>query len=55
MQADPRIIFDEAKKEEIKENVQVIINNAASIDFNMRLDQALNINFFGGLGLMKLA
>lgn len=33
----------------------MIINNAASIDFNLRLDQAIQINYYGGLGLLRLA
>ena len=41
------MIFDNEKLEDIKKNVEVIINNAASIDFNLRLDQAIQINFMG--------
>jgi len=39
--ADERLIFNEAKKAELRENVHFIINNAASIDFNLRLDLAI--------------
>ena len=49
------MIFDSAKRAEICSNVQVIINNAASIDFNLRLDHAIKINYYGALGLLKIA
>jgi hypothetical protein len=35
--------------------VNIIINNAASIDFQMPLEQALQINYFGPLRLLDLA
>lgn len=35
------LIFNPLKLEEIINNVEFIINNAASIDFNLRLDQAI--------------
>lgn len=36
-------------------NVDIIINMAASIDFQMRLDEALNINVYGPLRMLELA
>lgn len=40
---------------ELTENVNVILNSAASVDFNQRLDQALQINTMGSLRVLKLA
>lgn len=37
------------------DSVHVIINNAASIDFNLRLDEALQINYFGAQNILNLA
>ena len=54
-QSDPRLIFDERKRLEVIEQVHVIINNAATIDFDTRLDQALQINFHGPLRILALA
>jgi alcohol-forming fatty acyl-CoA reductase len=54
-QADDRIIFDNDKKREIMATVDILINNAASIDFNLRLDEAIQINIFGALHLLAMA
>jgi 1-acyl-sn-glycerol-3-phosphate acyltransferase len=40
---------------ELSENINVIINSAASVDFNQRLDQALQINTLGTLRVVELA
>lgn len=40
---------------ELTENVNVVLNSAASVDFNQRLDQALQINTMGTLRVLKLA
>ena len=40
---------------ELCENVNVIINSAASVDFNLRLDLALQINTLGTLRVVELA
>ncbi|CDW88677.1 male sterility protein [Stylonychia lemnae] len=45
--SEPNVIFNKDKLAEIIENVEVIINNAASIDFDLRLDQAIQINYMG--------
>ncbi len=37
------------------QTVNFIINNAASVDFLMRLDLALQINFYGPRRLLNLA
>ena len=42
-------------KSELIENLDIILNSAASIDFNQRLDQALQINTLGTLRVLKLA
>ena len=39
----------------LTEEVDIIINNAASVDFNLRLDKAIAINYFGPLRLLELA
>jgi 1-acyl-sn-glycerol-3-phosphate acyltransferase len=39
---------------ELIENVNVVLNSAASVDFNQRLDQALQINTMGTLRVLKL-
>lgn len=41
--------------EEIVERCHIIINCAASIDFNARLDQAIESNIRGSLRMMDLA
>lgn len=41
--------------EELRQNTNIIINSAASIDFNQRLDQALQINALGTLRVVELA
>lgn len=38
----------------LTENVNIIMNSAASIDFNQRLDQALQINTLGTLRIIEL-
>mmetsp|Transcript_39104 Transcript_39104/g.37425 ORF Transcript_39104/g.37425 Transcript_39104/m.37425 type:complete len:255 (+) Transcript_39104:128-892(+) len=53
--SDDRLIFNEEKRLEIAQSCHFIINNAASIDFNLRLDLAIQINFYGPRRLMKLA
>ena len=40
---------------ELCENTNIIINSAASVDFNQRLDQALQINTLGTLRVVDLA
>ena len=39
----------------VQEDTDVVINVAASVDFNLVLDQALQINCFGGLRALELA
>lgn len=39
----------------LTENVNVIINSAASVDFNARLDEAIRINVKGTLRMFELA
>ncbi len=46
-QADPRLIFDEKILAEMESDLQVIINNAASVDFDLRIDEAIQINYYG--------
>ena len=36
-------------------NVNIVINCAASVDFNARLDESLQINVFGTFNMFKLA
>ena len=40
---------------ELVANLDVILNVAASVDFNLRLDQALQINTFGAIRMLTLA
>lgn len=40
---------------ELAANLEVILNVAASVDFNLRLDQALQINTFGAMRMLELA
>ena len=40
---------------ELATNLDVILNVAASVDFNLRLDQALQINTFGAIRILELA
>lgn len=42
-------------KATILKDCDVIINCAASVDFDERLDKAVNINYFGGLRMQALA
>lgn len=42
-------------KNELINNVDIILNSAASVDFNQRLDQAVQINTMGTLRVLKLA
>lgn len=44
-----------ADEQEVIENVNIIMNCAASIDFNARLDDAININIKGTLKILELA
>jgi len=41
--------------DEIKQNLNVIINSAATVDLQVRLDQAVRVNVTGPLQLMDLA
>ncbi len=47
--------MSEKDAHELTENLQVIINCAASIDFNARLDEAIEMNIFGTLRMFELA
>jgi fatty acyl-CoA reductase len=47
--------LDQKDIEDITANVNVIINCAASVDFNSRLDEAIKINVFGTLKMFELA
>lgn len=40
---------------ELTENLHIIINCAASIDFNSSLDEAIEINVYGTLRMFQLA
>jgi fatty acyl-CoA reductase len=42
-------------KEMLLNNVQVIINSAASVSFDDPLLESLNINYFGNLRMFELA
>jgi thioester reductase-like protein len=42
-------------EKELIENVNFIMNCAASIDFNARLDDAININIKGTMKMLELA
>ena len=42
-------------EQELISNINIIIHSAASVDFNQRLDQALQINTLGSLRILKLA
>jgi hypothetical protein len=44
-----------ADREELINNVNVIINCAGNVDFNARLDISVKINVTGPLYLLKLA
>lgn len=50
-----RVVLDMKDELELIENVNVVINSAASVDFNQRLDQALQINTLGSLRMISLA
>lgn len=47
--------LDKDERKEITDNVNVIINCAASVDFNSRLDEAIKINVYGTLKMFYLA
>lgn len=47
--------LDPADRNDVIENVNIIINCAASVDFNSRLDEAIKINIFGTLKMFELA
>ncbi len=47
--------MDKDDRKEIIDNVNVIINCAASVDFNSRLDEAIKINVYGTLKMFYLA
>jgi len=40
---------------EITQNLQVIFNCAASVDFNQKLNEALQINTLGSLRMLELS
>ncbi len=42
-------------RSDIIEHINVIINCAASVDFNSRLDEAIKINVYGTLKMFELA
>ena len=50
-----RLGLSEGDENEVIENVNIIMNCAASIDFNARLDDAININIKGTLKMLELA
>jgi fatty acyl-CoA reductase len=39
----------------MENTLEVIINNAASVDFDLRIDEAIQINFYGPQRLLHLA
>ena len=47
--------FSKETLKEIIENCHIIINCAASIDFNARIDQAIDSNIRGSLRMLELA
>jgi glycerone phosphate O-acyltransferase/fatty acyl-CoA reductase len=49
------VIFDPREEQEVLETVNIIMNSAASVDFNQRLDQAIQINVLGTLKILDLA
>jgi fatty acyl-CoA reductase len=49
------LIFDKELKLKISQEVNIIINNAASVDFNLRLDLAIQINYYGPLRILEFA
>lgn len=51
----PRLDLSQEDFLELSENLNIIINSAASVDFNQRLDQALQINTWGTLRVVELA
>ena len=53
--AKENLAMKEADRRLIQENVQIVINCAASVDFNERLCDALQINYFGCLRMYELA
>ena len=50
-----RVVLDSKDEIELIENVNIVLNSAASVDFNQRLDQALQINTLGSLRIVNLA
>src|SRR5207247_9160591 len=51
----PRLGLDEAAFGELAQNVKIIINSAATVVFDERLDWALNLNTLGPQRLLELA
>lgn len=47
--------IDKEVRKELIENLNVIVNCAASVDFNSRIDEAIRINIYGSLKMMELA
>lgn len=50
-----RLGLSEHDENYIIENIDVIINSAASVDFNARIDDAINTNTLGTLRVYSLA
>ena len=50
-----RIALSEADESFVINSINLIIHSAASVDFNARLDEALNINTLGTLRMYSLA
>ena len=51
----PGLALKPEDKELLVNNLDIIINCAASVDFNERLCDAIQINYYGGLRMMELA
>lgn len=47
--------LSESSQKHIIEEVNIIVNCAASVDFNAKLDEAISINVRGTLRMMELA
>lgn len=50
-----RLSLSQSDEELLINNVNIVINSAASIDFNARLDEAINMNIKGSLRVYELA
>ena len=51
----PNLGLSKEMRQELIENLNIIINSAGMVEFNTRLDIATNINVTGPLLLMQLA